>query len=171
MGRGVARLIAISDACGKPVDEVVICAGISVKIEFPQTDTWFADRLREIDQAAQLIAQTWNAAWHGVSENDVRGKLLLHDGWAISLDRMKTPPWMEPHTELTLTKAATFPGCRWLLQMPGWMEWHEWKTDQDRRKSQNAEGRWPSSRSDDVDGLHQADARFGSAGFYEAATG
>ena len=171
MARGVARLAAISDACGASVDEIELCSGMSVQIARPMSKTWFADRLREIDVVAQSVASTWAAAWHGVTENDVRGRLLLHDGWAIDYERFKTPPWMEPHTEMFLHKASTFSGCRWLLQIPVWVDGHEWRTNQDRWASEDFEGGWRGPGGDFVGGPHRHDVGCGGQGVHEATEG
>lgn len=119
MARGVARLAHLS---GSGLREVEVIPGMRVKMEMCPEGTWFADRLREIDQLAQSVAHTEEASKEGISLNDVRMRLLRCDGWVVNRRTVKTPPWMEPHQELETSRVATLCRMGWIWEIPAWIE-------------------------------------------------
>ena len=118
MGKTLSKLARMSVVMGGVGPGTVeVKDGVVVTLEPTEARVWFGDRLREIDAYAQSLASD-----HDLDVNDVRGRLLWADGWRVNFRTTKTPPWMEPHRELSSNEVVRLVNLTWFPDIIRWYE-------------------------------------------------
>ncbi len=129
LGAGAMGLGVLSDCTGHAREDIEISPGVIVKIARTARTAWFGDRLREIADFAQSIAQA-----NSLDVDLVRRRLLRGDGWTFTCGKLKTPLWMEPHKEVDIAQVAAMLDLRWVASLDSSTRWHE-RGDYDQKAS------------------------------------